>query len=41
MNKELNITEEEYKEINKEDDDSIKVNTKNLGKVSLINLKYF
>jgi len=34
MNKDLNITEEEYKEINAMDDDSIKVN-KNLKKVSL------
>lgn len=35
MNKELNITEDEYKEINAKDDDSIKVNSKNLKKVSL------
>ena len=41
MNKDLNITEEEYKEINAVDDDSIKVNRKNLGKVSLNKLKYF
>ena len=34
MNKDLNITEEEYKEINALDDDSIKVN-KNLKNVSL------
>lgn len=34
MNKDLNITEEEYKEINAMDDGSIKVN-KNLKKVSL------
>lgn len=40
MNKELNITEEEYKEINAEDDDSIIVNTKNLGRVSLIKSKF-
>ena len=35
MNKELNITEEEYKEINAENDNSIRINTKNLGRVSL------
>ena len=35
MNKELNITEEEYKEINAKNDDSIRINTKNLGRVSL------
>jgi len=40
MNKELNITEEEYKEINAEDDDSIIVNTKNLGRASLIKSKF-
>lgn len=38
MNKDLNITEEEYKEINAMDDDSIKVN-KNLKKVSLKKIK--
>ena len=41
MNKDLNITEEEYKEINAVDDDSIKVNKKNIGKVSINILKYF
>ena len=41
MNKDLNITEEEYKEINAGDDDSIKVNRKNLVKVSLNKLKRF
>ena len=40
MNKDLNITEEEYKEINAMDDDSIKVN-KNLKKVSLKKIKIF
>jgi len=40
MNKDLNITEEEYKEINALDDDSIKVNTKNLKRVSLKNKNY-
>lgn len=41
MNKDLNITEEEYKEINAIDDDSIKVNRKNLGRVSINKLKIF
>ncbi len=41
MNKDLNITEEEYKEIKAMDDDSIKVNRKNLGRVSLNILKIF
>ena len=36
MNNDLNITEEEYKQINEvEDDDSIKVNHKNIKKVSI------
>lgn len=35
MNNDLNITEEEYKQINEvKDDDSIKVNHKNIKKVS-------
>jgi len=38
MNNELNLTEEEYKQINTiEEDDSIKINNKNLGRVSNIN----
>ena len=35
MNNDLNLTEEEYKQINSvEEDDSIKINNKNLKKVS-------
>ena len=38
MNIDLNLTEEEYKQINAvEEDDSIKINNKNLGRVSNIN----
>ena len=37
MNNDLNLTEEEYKQINAlEEDDSIKINNKNLGRVSNI-----
>lgn len=37
MNNDLNLTEEEYKQINSvEEDDSIKINNKNLKKVSNI-----
>ena len=36
MNNDLNLTEEEYKEINAvQEDDSIKVNNKNIKRVSI------
>ena len=42
MNKDLNITEEEYKQIKaEEDDDSIKVNHENIKGVRIIKINLF
>jgi hypothetical protein len=42
MNNDLNLTEEEYKQINAvEEDDSIKINNRNLRRVSNNLLIYF
>ena len=42
MNNDLNITEEEYKQIKaEEDDDSIKVNHKNIKRVRIIKITLF
>ena len=42
MNNDLNLTEEEYKQINAvEEDDSIKINNRNIRRVSNILYIYF
>lgn len=41
MNNDLNITEEEYKEIKAlENDDSIKINREHIRKVSILQIKF-
>ena len=42
MNNDLNITEEEYNQINADEvDDSLKINVNNIKKVSIILINYF